>query len=96
MRQDEYKFEEVADELRYILALNKNHTKANYYLGFLYESGLSTDKDWRSALKQFQKVMECNLNNSKAKYRVANLYITGEGLTYHDKNKASELYNLRV
>lgn len=92
MSQDEYKFEEVADELRYILALNKKHSDANYYLGFLYENGLGTDKDLRSALKHFQKAMECDPNNSKAKYKVANFYMTGEGMTYPDKNKAFELY----
>lgn len=92
MSQDESKFEEVADELRYILAINKKHSDAHYYLGFLYENGLGTDKDLRSALKHFQKAMESDPNNSKAKYKVANYYMTGEGLSYPDKVKAFELY----
>jgi TPR repeat protein len=92
MSQDESKFEEVADELRYVLALNKKHSDAHYYLGFLYENGLGTDKDLRSAFKHFQKAMESDPNNSKAKYKVANFYVTGEGLSYPDKVKAFDLY----
>lgn len=92
MSQDESKFEEVADELRYVLALNKKHSDAHYYLGFLYENGLGTDKDLRSALKHFQQAAESDPNNSKAKYKVANYYVTGEGLSYPDKVKAFDLY----
>jgi TPR repeat protein len=90
--QDEAKFEEVADELRYVLALDKNHSDANYYLGFLFENGLGTDKDLRSAFKHFKIAMQTDPNNSKAKVKVANFYMTGEGQVYPDKAGALDLY----
>lgn len=93
MSQDEHKFEEVADELRYILATNREHSEANYYMGFLYENGLGTDKDLKSAIKHFKKAMESDPMNSKAKCKVANFYASGEGQVYPDKQKAFQLYN---
>ena len=92
MSQDQNKFEEVADELRFVLAQNKQHSDANYYMGFLYENGLGTDKDTKSALKHYKKAMEFDTNNSKAKVKVANFHMTGDGGAFPDKMKGFQLY----
>lgn len=92
MSQDEKRFEKVSDELRYVLALDPDHSDAHYYLGFLYENGLGTDKDMRIALRHYQRAIESDPNNLKAKCKVADFYMTGEGVSYPDRAKALQLY----
>lgn len=41
--QNEELFFECATLLRETIALQKNHSDANYYMGFLYENGLGVD-----------------------------------------------------
>jgi TPR repeat protein len=90
--QDETRYEEVANELRLILAENPYHSDANYYLGFLLENGLGCDKDMRSAFKYYSKANEIDHYNSKAKFKLANMYFTGDGLSFPDKVRAFQLY----
>lgn len=40
---------EAASLLRKVITLQKDHSDANYYLGYLYENGLGVDQDFKTA-----------------------------------------------
>ena len=60
-----------------------------YYLGYIYQYGLGTNKDYSDAYKYYKKA--ANSNNAMAYYQLATLYENGNGVN-KDEIKALDYY----
>lgn len=78
-QEKEELYQEANDMLRRVLAEDPNHSDAWYYLGFLYENGLGTDRDLKTSMNYYQKaVHKSGEQNAKAMYKLGNLFYSGE------------------
>ena len=93
IRDSDPLYEQVADELRHVLAFNRDHSLSNYYLAQLYEMGKGTDQDYKAALKHLQIAVDSDPNNDRAIYRLGKFYLEGHAMTMPDRRKAFELFN---
>ena len=72
-------YQEANDMLRQVLAQDNSHSDALYYLGFLYENGLGTDRDLKTSLSYYQKAVKASgEQNAKAMYKLGNILYSGE------------------
>ena len=82
--------------LRQVLAQDNDHSDALYYLGFLYENGLGTDRDLKTSMSYYQKAVKASgEQNAKAMYKLGNLLYSGEagGIINKGKNiKKKKMY----
>lgn len=66
--------------LRMVLAEEPEHSDALYYLGFLYENGLGTDRDLKTSYRYYsQAVQTSEEQNAKAMFKLGNLLFSGDG-----------------
>ena len=83
---------EAADQLRYVISVDKSNSDAYYYLGYLYENGFGVDQDYKTASFYYSKsVIVSNETNGKAMYKLANMLYSGK-TGYTDTNRAYQLY----
>lgn len=74
--------------LRQVLAQDNSHSDALYYLGFLYENGLGTDRDLKTSLSYYQKAVKASgEQNAKAMYKLGNILYSGEAGGIMNKGK---------
>lgn len=80
-KQDsEKEYQEANDMLRRVLVEDNDHSDALYYLGFLYENGLGTDRDLKTSMRYYHKAVHSSgEQNAKAMYKLGNLLYSGEG-----------------
>lgn len=89
LEPDDSVYEEVADKLRYVVSVEKNHAEALYYLGYLHENGLGVDQDYRTATSYYSKAVEVSEEtNAKAMYKLGNMLYSNK----RDQERAIELY----
>lgn len=87
-------YQEANDMLRRVLAEDPNHSDALYYLGFLYENGLGTDRDLKTSMTYYQKaVQQSGEQNAKAMYKLGNLLYSGEAGGIINKGKRFLLFD---
>ncbi|KEI35734.1 hypothetical protein FRA_29c03580 [Francisella sp. W12-1067] len=74
---------------------DKATTKDYYYLGYMYQYGLATNKDYFQAYKYYQKAIDDK--NPEVYYQLAILYKDGQGVNKNDEKAISyftKAYNL--
>lgn len=70
---------EANDMLRRVLVEEPAHSDALYYLGFLYENGLGTDRDLKTSYSYYRRAVQASgEQNAKAMYKLGNLLYSGE------------------
>lgn len=85
---------ESNDMLRMVLAEDPKHSDALYYLGFLYENGLGTDKDLKTCQNYYSKAVEVSdEKNGKAMYKLANMIYSGDATGIINKGDILSLSN---
>jgi TPR repeat protein len=93
-QENEKEYQEANDMLRRVLAEDNEHSDALYYLGFLYENGLGTDRDLKTSLNYYQKAVKASgEQNAKAMYKLGNLLYSGEAGGVVNKGKPFVLKN---
>jgi TPR repeat protein len=86
--------------LRRVLVEDNEHSDALYYLGFLYENGLGTDRDLKTSMRYYQKAVKASgEQNAKAMYKLGNFLYSGEaggvnkGTQKNKKKRKKKLIN---
>lgn len=92
MNVNDEEYFEAADQLRYVVSVDKTNSDAYYYLGYLYENGFGVDQDYKTASFYYSKAVALsNDTNAKAMYKLGNMIYTGK-VGYNDNKRAYKLY----
>jgi TPR repeat protein len=89
LHDSEEDYNRAANYFREVIAEDHYYSDAHYYLGFMFENGLGTDKDLKTAFKYYSQA--ARLDNGKAYCKIGNFYKYGIAVGV-DKKEAIRAY----
>ena len=88
--KNEAKLNKANAYFRHALAIGDN-TEAEYYLGNMLENGWGGAKDLVIAARLYEKAVNTDPSNHKAKFKLGRLYLEGRGVEEVDRERGIQL-----